>query len=76
MGEPLGFHHLLRFSHCVTPKGTYLIRSTTQLLHDTFNCHQTLHSGGATELRRARVVAMATVTQQISKGWKEIERAL
>lgn len=48
-------------------RGTYLIRYTTQLLLDTFNCHQTLHSRGASEPAESRAVAMATVTQQISE---------
>lgn len=37
-------------------RGTDLIRSSTQLLHDTFNCHQMLHSRGAREPRRARLL--------------------
>lgn len=36
--------------------GTYLVRSTTQLLYNTFSRHQTLHSRGARELRRARLL--------------------
>lgn len=36
--------------------GTYLVQSTTQLLHNTFSRHQTLHSRGARELRRARLL--------------------
>lgn len=58
LGEPLGSHHLLRFSHSVTPLGggAYLVQSTTQLLHNTFSRHQTLHSRGARELRRARLL--------------------
>ena len=35
-------------------RGTYLIRSSTQLLRNTFNSHQTWHSRGAREPRKAR----------------------